>query len=115
MIPSGNDSAAAQQYYHHLWSHYLSQINVPQIFIDPWGPIWVLIFGLSLMAFLFLFSLTENSVHRSHGDLYGLTNFAGKLTERMGRISWFNVFAITFMVLWAAYFGVITTIRGQIY
>ncbi len=115
MVPSGNTGEAVQQYYDYLWSQRLSEITVPQIFIDWWGPIWFGIFALAMFLTLMFFSMTFNSVHRGRNHLYGAVSFAGQLFERVGPPALFGIFVWTTVGLWGLYYIVSQIIRGQTY
>lgn len=115
MVPSGNTGQAVQQYYDYLWSQRLEQINVPQIFIDWWGLIWVAVFGLMLFFGFFLFSVTFNSVHRGSQHVYGPTSFAGQLYERVGKPALFGFYWWTVIALAGLYYLIRQIVEGQTY
>lgn len=115
MHPSGSDSAAAQAVFQHLYSQYLSNIPLQRTEILWSGPIYIAIYSFVLIGFFFLLAFTLRHANAHESRLLELTDFAGQLTERVGRLAWFSFFVWLGVVVWAAYFAVKQALFGLAY
>lgn len=113
--PSGSDTESARAFFEWNFSQYVQLFPVDR-WTMQWTPVfWLLLWGIVLTAGFFAFAWFFRRVHRSHGELYGITSFNGYLFERIGSISWFS-WIIWGMVTAAALFYVIThALYGQAY
>ncbi len=112
---SGNDSQSAQAIYQNLYSHYLAAIPVDRTEIHWSGPIWIGLYGGTLIVFFYLLS-----THLRHAGVRGnrvleLTSFGGELTEQVGKLALFSYLVWGFVLVWAGYFAVGQMLFGLIY
>ena len=115
MIPSGNTTEAARAYYDYLLSRALAAIPGDRTQILWSGPAWIAFFAVILVLFFFFYALYLNRVHRTKGELYGASSFAGSILERIGPVSLFSWLVWGLIVAWALYFIVAQILNGQIY
>ncbi len=115
MHPSENDSAAAQAVYQELYAQYLNAIPFERTEILWSGPIFIAIFAVTLAAFFFLLAFTLRHVNATEDRLLELTDFAGQLTEGVGRLGRFNFYVWGAVVVWAGYFAIKHMLFGMVY
>lgn len=115
MPPSGNDSAASHGFFEYLYRQYLGGIVTPHTSILWSGPIFIGLWALVLILFFFSYSWYAKRTHREHGELYGISSFAGSILERIGPVSPFSWFVWVLVTLYALYFLVKHMFFGQVY
>ena len=115
MVPSGNSSQAAQDFYNYLHAHFLAVIPGDRTHILWTGPIWIAVFAVILVGFFFLYSMYLSRVHRKRGEMYGASSFGGSILERIGPLSMFSWVVWGLIIAWALYFIVTQILYGQIY
>lgn len=115
MVPTGNSSEVAQQYYDHLYAFYINSIPKLRTTILWNGPMWIAIWAFALIVFFFFYAKYLQKVHREEGELYGAASFAGSLLERIGRVAPFSIVVWLTIIGAAIYYIVRQILRGQIY
>lgn len=112
---NNNDSAAAHRVFDNLYSHYLTQIQVPRTEILWSGPIYIALYATVLIIFFWLFAFWFKRTGGADPRLYHLTAFNSELSERVGDIALFSYLVWAAVVAWAAYFGIKQAVFGLIY
>lgn len=115
VVPSGSTSLAAERYYRYLYAEYYDRIPVPHTAVRASGPLWVALWGAVLIGFFFLYAFRFRRVHRSRGELYGVSSFAGSILERIGPVSGLTIAVWVVVTLWALYYAVAQSLRGYLY
>ena len=115
MVPTGNTTKAAQDYYNYLYSFYMTSINTDNTKILLTGPTWIAVFAIILILFFFFYAYYLLHVHRKRGELYGASSFAGAILERIGSVSLFTWLISGLIFAAGIYFIVTQIVRGQIY
>lgn len=115
MPPSGNTSAAAQDYYQYLFSQHISSLTPDRTHILWSGPIKIAFFAAILILFFFFYTYYFNRVHRQKGELYGAVSFAGSILERIGPVSIFSWMVWIGAIVWAIYYIISHIFNGFIY
>ncbi|MDQ6737675.1 MAG: hypothetical protein M3Z30_08245 [Gemmatimonadota bacterium] len=113
--PAGSTSAAAHQYYEYLYGQYYMNIPAERTTILWSGPAYVAIWGIVLIGFFFLFAWSFQRVHRTHGELYGVSSFAGSILERIGPASKLTIAVWIAVTLWSLFYAIIQCVHGYIY
>lgn len=114
-MPSGNDSAAAQAVYDHLYAQYLDTIPVDRTHILWSGPFYIALYAVVLIGGFWLFAYKLRQTGGRSPRLFELTSFDAHLTERVGKLALFSYFAWGTVILWAAFFGITQALYGLIY
>ncbi len=114
-IPNGNSTKAAHDFYNYLWAYYLKSIPAPRTGILWSGIIYELIFLVVLSIFFLLYVAYANHTRRKKGEMYGVESFAGSILERMGPMSYFEMFIWGVLILWVAFYIVQAVIGSYVY
>ncbi len=114
-IPTGTTSDIVQQFYDYLFSRYLQvfPIHVAEG-ISGISSLQILSWAFVLIVIFFLYAYLFN-VHRTHGELYGTTSFAGSILERNGRVDVFTWFIVGGLLIAAIYLAIKYMYVGYIY
>lgn len=115
MPPSGNSTEATHAYYNWLYAQYLGSIPAPRTTIYWEGPFFIALWAVVLIGGFFFLAWFGNRTHRSRGELYGVSSFAGSILERIGPISRFSWVVWIATTLWALYYLVSHVLAGQVY
>lgn len=115
VVPTGNTTQAAHDYYNWMFSRYYAGFPVDKWNIQWSGPFWIGLFAAILILFFFFYAVHFFNAHRQKHALYGVASFAGAILERIGRLSTFSWFITIVLVLWALFFLVKHIVVGQVY
>ncbi|MEH6788745.1 MAG: hypothetical protein V7673_15650 [Paracoccus sp. (in: a-proteobacteria)] len=115
MQPSGSDPATVDAINRYIYAQYMDRIPTDRTEILWRGPIYEVLFAVTLIAFFFSVVFLMRLTFRQRAELTELTSFAGQLTERAGMIRLFSYVVWTATTVYAAYFAVAAIFRGIIY
>jgi hypothetical protein len=112
-VPTGNTTAVMQQYYHYLYSYFLSGIK--QNFYIHWDVLlWVLLWLFVLAGGFYAFTRYQRTT-RADKEPYPVESYNGYIQEGNGPMGTFLTLFYIGMFLWLVAKTVTNLLFGQIY
>jgi hypothetical protein len=115
MQPSGSDPDSVVAIQKFIYAQYMERIPVDRTEILWLGPMYEVLFALTLIAFFAALVFGLRPSFGNHAVMTELTSFSGKLTERAGELRPFSMLCWTATVVYAGYFAVNQALFGITY
>ena len=112
-IPSGSDDQAVRAYYDYLHNWQLMKIQ-ETYFFQPSMVTWIYA-GIGMLIIIFLFITYIWHIRHRQGDLYPVEVYNGYISERGGKVDYFNWAVFSIVGSFALYYAATNLIYGQIY
>ncbi|MCB0087834.1 MAG: hypothetical protein KDE54_07965 [Caldilineaceae bacterium] len=112
-VPTGNSSETVQQYYNHLYHHYLDTLT--QTYYIHWDTLgWVLLWLVVLAGSFYAFTRWQRNT-RQPSEPYPVESYNGYIQESNGPVGTFLTVFFIGMVVWLLITTVLDLVNGQIY
>lgn len=112
-VPSGSSDVDVQNYYNYLHNWNLSGLKETYSF-SPALLTWIYL-GIGMLLVIFIFLTNAWYARHLRGDLYPIEVYNGYITERGGKVDYFNWAVYAILGSFMLYYAATNLIYGQIY
>lgn len=112
-VPTGNTSEAVQQYYHYLYTRFLS--NITQNYYIHWDVLlWVLLWVAILAGGFYAYTRYQRTTSADK-EPYPVESYNGYIQETNGPVGTFLKLFYIAMFIWLVAMTISNIIVGQVY
>jgi hypothetical protein len=112
-VPSGSSDSQVQAYYNYLHNWNLAGLKETYLF-SPAMLTWIYM-GIGMLLIIFIYMTNAWYARHRQGDLYPVEVYNGYITERGGKVDYFNWAVYIILGSFMLYYATTNLIYGQIY